>query len=82
MNLDEILEKRVVRVRLPHWVPEAYLKINFLEDGTYGPWVFLVSPEIQRSLGIEIGSQEIFLIEAFGDDDSWEVFTGRTVFGF
>ncbi len=82
MTVAEIVEKRVERVRLPFWVEEAYLKLDFLNDGMHGPWTHLVSPKTQQLLGIEVGSQHVLWWEAFGKEDAWEPYTGTPYFGF
>ncbi len=82
MTIDEVVEKRIERVRLPDWLPEAYLKLDFMDDGMHGPWVHLVSPLVQKTLQIEIGSQDILVIEAFGVESDWEEFKGVPYFGF
>jgi hypothetical protein len=82
MNSQEIIEKRLERVRLPNWQWDEYVKIHFLEDGTFSPWVNFVSPTAQQKLYIEVGSQELLFSEAFGDLETWELYLGVPYRGF
>jgi hypothetical protein len=83
VTIEEIMERRLERVRLAEWNSDMYVKIDFMDDGTYSPWVFLVSPKEQKALGITVGSQRLLWEETFQDDDAdWEPYRGVPVYGF
>lgn len=83
MTLEEVVGKRMERIRLRDWAPEEYLKLDWMDDGTYSTWVSFVSPKTQKAFGIEAGSQRMLWEEAFEDDEAdWEPYNGVPVYGF
>ena len=73
MTIKEIMGKGITKIRLPVWVnPNAHLKLDKFEDGTYGPWAHLFDEWGQRALGLEIGSQEVLIYEL--KETNWEEF--------
>ncbi len=42
MNLKEVQEKGLLKIRLPKWNKFAYIRLTKLPDGIYGPWAELI----------------------------------------
>jgi hypothetical protein len=75
MTLDEILEKKIERVRLPSWNLDTYLKLDYAPDGQHSPWVYFVSPRMQHMFTIKIGAQKLPIEDLEGRED-WEPYKG------
>lgn len=82
MTFAQIVQNRIERVTYPGWPKDAYLKVDYLRDGSVSRVVTLVSPRFQRALGMEIGQQHFDWWNAFGNLDVWEKFTGFPAVGF
>lgn len=80
MTIDEVMGKGLQRIRRPHWAIGAYVKLNRMEDGAYGLWIYLVSPVAQGLLNT--APVEIRWDEAFGMETDWEEYRGMPLYGF
>jgi hypothetical protein len=81
MTLQELLEKRIERVTAPGWHKDTYLKIDYLGDEV-SPTVSFVSPGFQTKMFQEVGGIRLTLEEAFGTEQDWEEYNGKTAFKF
>lgn len=67
MTLQEALDNRIPKVRLPNWSEEAYVAFDFFEDGTHGPWAHVIDAS---------GQIDVMLFEFVLDQsDEWEEYT-------
>ena len=74
MKLQEIMEKRIPRIRKTKWAnPEAYFRIPLLKNNLIGPWVELYDKWGQDATKVAVGSQRLLIID-IGDD--YDVYTG------
>jgi hypothetical protein len=76
VTINEALQQRVPRVRLPHWAsPRCYLRLPLLKDGMHGPWAELYDDDCQEHLlKIRPGSQRVPM---FGESEqTYEPYTG------
>lgn len=81
MTLEQVLKKRIVRVRGPKWAKDSYLKIDYFGDEV-SPTVAFVSSKAQKNLHQEVGSIRLTLQDAFGKKDDWEEYNGKVAFKF
>jgi hypothetical protein len=81
MTRQEILERRLERVRGRYWEKGSYLKIDYLGDEV-SPMVVYVNPEFQRKMGQKVGELRLTMKEAFGEQDDWEEYHGQIAFRF
>ena len=72
MKFKDLLEQRVKSIRKAGWNPTARLEFHFPEGGGVGPWLRLVDPPSQESMGT--GPQQIAMWDAEDDADDWEPF--------
>jgi len=72
--LEEILERRLERVRGPYWSTGTYLKIDYLGDEV-SPMVSYVSPGFQRKMFQKVGEQRLELNDIAKQND-WEEYDG------
>lgn len=77
MTYKEVVDKRIPRIRMPHWVTvNAYLRVPLLENGLSGPWAELYDDAIQTNvLHIKPGSQKVLTIY-LEPESCWEAYTG------
>lgn len=81
MTLEQILQRRIERVRGPYWSKENYLKIDYLGDEV-SPMVAFVAPSFQRKMGQKVGETRLEIKDAFGKKDDWEEYNGTIAFRF
>ena len=76
MTFQELLDHKVPRVRQASWTPPiAYLKIQWMPDGTPYPWVFFYSADDQKA--IEEATRQLASIANIDRDETdWEEYTG------
>jgi len=64
MTVQEALDQRIGKIRLPEWAEGSYVSFDFLEGGTYGPWAHVKDPS---------GETDIFVFKLLEDkSDEWE----------
>lgn len=61
MNIKTAITLRHPRIRMPQWHPGAYLRLPLLPNGRSGVWADLYDEPAQLSLGIPVGSQQLFV---------------------
>lgn len=67
MTLQEALDNRIPKIRLPHWSEKAYVAFDFFDGGTHGPWAHVVD---------ESGQTDVLLFKYVLDKrDEWEEYT-------
>lgn len=78
MTFREAEDRRIPRIRLPHWSnPHAYLRLPLLADGMTGPWAELYDEGCQRDvLHIRPRSQRIPAFGVYLTETDWEPYTG------
>jgi hypothetical protein len=81
MTVEEILERRVERVRGPYWSTGTYLKLDYLGDEV-SPMVSYVNPGFQRKMGQKVGELRLEIQDAFGKQNDWEEYHGPIAFRF
>lgn len=66
MTIQEVIDQRTEKVRLPVWAESAYARFDFLDGGEIGPWVHIKDPS---------GEADILVSELLKDtSDEWEEF--------
>lgn len=50
MTVFEAMKKGLTKIRLPFWNDHAFLLLNKLDDGRYGPWVELHDPASTKEI--------------------------------
>lgn len=81
MTLEEILERRIERVRGPSWSTGSYLKIEYVGEEV-SPMVSFVNPHFQRTMGQQVGETRLEIKDAFGKQNDWEEYHGPIAFRF
>lgn len=66
MTVQEAIDQRIAKIRLPHWAEGSHVSFDFLEDDKIGPWAHVKDPS---------GSVDIFVSTLLEDTSSdWEEF--------
>lgn len=81
MTLEEILERRLERVRGHYWSKGSYLKLDYLGDEV-SPLVVYVNPSFQKKMDQKVGELRLTMKDAFGEQNDWEEYNGQIAFGF
>lgn len=68
MNMHEVVEKKITRVRMPYWSPNDYLKIFITTEGNLNMFCEFWSHDI-------VDRQVISHMDGF-DSNEWEEYKG------
>lgn len=75
MTIEQLVEKRVPKIRRVAWNKHAYLELHLVKGGGYGPWAKLIDPPSQQTWDIEHKEgQDIFMFSLDTTEDGWEEF--------
>lgn len=68
MTVQEALDQRIEKIRLPVWAEGSYISFDFVESG-YGPWAHVKDPS---------GETDMFVFMLLEEDksDEWEEYKG------
>lgn len=61
-TFSELAAQGYSKLRLPGWNPSAYLQLDLLEGGQYGPWAKLrdpISEEAMRTVAEQSGKEYV-----------------------
>lgn len=71
MTLNDAMKAGLKRVRLTHWAPRNYLRLNRLPDGLYGPWGHLYA-----YAGVGVQMPQAVLLLVVKPEIGWEAYSG------
>jgi len=77
MTIREALDNKVARIRQPHWIEEAYLKLDLLEGGFHGPWGHLYSRGEQQVIGEPTPQNFLVICMNQNGENDFERYTGE-----
>lgn len=66
MTVQDAIDQRIEKIRLPQWAEGAYVSFDFLDDAKIGPWAHVKDPS---------GESDIFVSTLLADvSNEWEEF--------